>query len=273
MTEKKETSFQKWYRLNSEAHNRERREKYNDPQQIQYTEKVRAVNRNARAEERKKLKQDPTRRKHHGEFRSVYIDGIVYFTIGALSMASGCSRQLIRRWERQQLIDPPALEPHQNTHRQRFYTAAQISTFMRKNAARIAKHREKTAGTVPVRGLVRWLDGTTTEEALLRMQFLAETCDRSVTTLLRYEVDGIIPKTPLLREADVQLRLYTVPQVEATARILAEWDEANAPRKLPPTPEVKARIIASWVELGIFSQAPATETAALVMEPEGETNG
>lgn len=241
------STFQTWWEKNGEMVNRERAEKRaNDPD---YKAKVALWNKNARNNKRIRAGEDPTIRRNHQSYRLILIDGVVYFTIGAVAKCVGCSRQAVRQWEEAGSIPKPALMPDDTSHHQRFYTWEQVLKIKKLMGGKVAAHTEEDL--VIVRQ-VELANKRQTAWPFVRIGFVATMADRAVSTMLKYEQEGLIPETPFVGGKAVKNRYYSLEMAEAICAALRPYD-TNKQLRRPPDAALAEKIRVAWVALGVFS--------------------
>jgi hypothetical protein len=256
-------NFKTWYENNKEALNEKRRRSYaNDPE---YKERVKAANtksRNVRRVEEGRARQDAnlqtTQRLDHGPFRSVVIDGTVYFTIGALASVLNCSRQAIRAWDRAGVFPKAS---HVTATDVRLYTYERIVEIAKTWALpeESPSGDDRDSRVAPLWRDVRFVGKRTPERtALFRLGVLAKIVSRAFYTLTTLEREGVLPRSPLSiplegsGETAGSVRLYTAGMIESVSKAFSRWpdltDSSNAEK-------FTAFVMTEWSAQRIFGKS------------------
>lgn len=110
-TEKRRKSFNKWYEANKERFNEERKKKYHSDPAVRekYIERQKAYRKNA---------------PHVDKPQTKLVNGVEVevFRIGYAASFVGRSEDVIRRWEKEQIIPKPSIEGGKH----RYYTKTQL---------------------------------------------------------------------------------------------------------------------------------------------------
>jgi len=254
-------NYKEWYAAHKEEVSEKRRKKYaTDP-------KIKAAILKGNQDSRKRRQPQASEavpngvRRDHGPFRSVVIEGVVYFTLGGVAASVGCSHQALRVWEKAGLIPMPAIRTTADARSNRLYTQEQIDEII-KILTDGGHLRVRGEDKSPIMALVRpvRLVGSTkwVKTALFRLGEVARVVTRAIYTLTTMEREGLLPKTPLRitlpkptdGRARGAVRLYTYEMIEVMSKAFLALPENPTPRQWKTFTH---RIQSGWEALGIFS--------------------
>lgn len=210
-------SFKEYYEKNKNSISARRKRLYEDDPE--YRDRVLTRNRTNR--QAKRLEQAATKygteqRIEHGKFFSENIDGVTYFTIGALAGVLGCTRQAIRGWERSGLL-PESLSIRKGGSGVRLYSLEhiqQIQKLLLSNGK--LDNAEETRGPRLIwREVLFSGRKRSVLTPLYRLGQVSERVNRAVFTLTRLEHAGVLPRTPLLLPVGLAGILAKLPEIDA----------------------------------------------------------